>query len=59
MQGLCQKIGIDKKDALCYFRDLRKKYTESEILNMHTHCDIAKLDVSRIYRYIDNITNDE
>lgn len=59
MQCLCQKIGIDKKDALCYFRDLRKKYTETEILNMHIHCDIAKLDVSRIYRYIDNITNDE
>jgi len=57
IQFLCQKIGIDKKDILCYFRDLQKKYSENVIYNMHIQYDISKLDISRIYRYMDNISN--
>ena len=37
-------------------QDLKFEYTEysrSEILDMHSHNDLTKLDLSRIYRYID------
>ena len=53
MQQLCQKIGLDKKDTITYFKNLRDKYNESEILEMHNHIELTKLDISRMYRYID------
>jgi len=53
MQHLCQKISLDKKDTIAYFKDLRNKYTETELLDMHSHNELTKLDISRIYRYID------
>lgn len=53
MQQLCQKIGLDKKDTIAYFKNLRDKYTELEILHMHNHIELTKLDISRMYRYID------
>ena len=53
MQHLCQKICLDKKDTIAYFKDLRDKYTETELLDMHSHIELTKLDISRIYRYID------
>jgi len=53
IQNLCQKLGLDKKDVITYFTQLREKYSEIEILDMHGNNDLTKLDLSRIYRYID------
>ena len=53
IQNLCQKFGFDKKDTISYFKLLRKNHSEAEILDMHSHNDLTKLDLSRIYRYID------
>ena len=53
IQNLCQKLGLDKKDIITYFKQLRKKYSDTEILDMHSYNDLTKLDLSRMYRYID------
>tara|TARA_Y100001958_G_scaffold159822_3_gene163520 strand:+ start:53 stop:1342 length:1290 start_codon:yes stop_codon:yes gene_type:complete len=53
IQNLCQKFGLDKKDIITYFKQLREKYSDIEILEMHSYNDLTKLDLSRMYRYID------
>ena len=54
IQELCQKLSLDKKDTFSFFLNLRNNYTEHEIFELY---DINKLDVNRIYRYIDKYTN--
>lgn len=56
VQTLCQQLGLDKKDLFAYFRDLRDRYTEDEVAGMVEHYDVSKLDVGRVYRYIDKHT---
>ena len=47
---------MDKKDVLSFFLELRLKHTNDEIIKLLMPHDIAKLDINRIYRYIDNYT---
>jgi len=56
--NLCQQLSMDKKDMLSYFLHLRGKYSEEEIYDLfdNDNYSINKLDVNRIYRYIDNYT---
>jgi hypothetical protein len=58
MQSLCQKLNLDKKDMLSYFLNLREHYDDTEIYSMLEEVNIGKLDVNRIYRYIDKYTLD-
>jgi hypothetical protein len=46
---------MDQKDMFSYFLSLRDKYkyTEDEIHEMLDNYDIGKLDISRIFRYLD------
>ena len=53
IQNLCQQLGLDKKDTFAFFMELRGGFTEEEISNLLETYDISKLDVSRIYRYLD------
>ena len=57
LQNLCDKLQMDKKDLLLYFSELQKKYSEEEILVLLENYEITKLDVQRLYRYIDKIKN--
>jgi DNA polymerase III delta prime subunit len=56
IQNLCRETGLDIKDVLSLFLKLKKNHTEEEILTMFETFEITKLDISRIYRYIDNFT---
>ena len=58
IQNLCQELSMDKKDMFSYFLTLRKKYNEEEIYNMFETYDFGKLDIARIYRYLDKYTLD-
>jgi hypothetical protein len=54
IQNLCQHLGMDQKDMFAFFLNLKNKYNYNEekiyeILHMH---DIGKLDISRIYRFL-------
>ena len=59
IQELCQKLSLDKKDMFSFFLDLRLKYPDEEIYTMFEFYDITKLDINRIYRYIDKYTIDD
>jgi len=58
IQKLCQKLGMDKKDLFVFFMFLKSKYTETEIINLFENYEINKLDINRIYRYIEKYTKE-
>ena len=62
LQGLCQRMNMDKKDVLHFFQELRIHYGEYFYLNseklkhleLHFQKDeIDILDIKRIYRFLD------
>jgi len=53
IQKLCQKLGMDKKDLFGFFIDLKNKYDENEIVSLFENYEINKLDINRIYRYLE------
>ena len=53
IQKLCQKLGMDKKDLFGYFIDLKNKYEDNEIFALFENYEITKLDINRIYRYLE------
>ena len=55
IQNLCQELGLDKKDMFGYFLTLKTKNTIDEIYNNFENYEISKLDINRIYRYLDKI----
>lgn len=56
IQHICQQLSMDKKDVFSYFLELRNSYSEEHIYDMFETYDICKLDINRIYRYIDKYT---
>jgi DNA polymerase III delta prime subunit len=56
IQNLCQQLGTDKKDTFSYFLELRNNHTDEEIYEELQNYEITKLDINRIYRYIDKYT---
>jgi len=63
---LCQELNMDKKDLLAFFQELRlfygqQKWSEKlpEIEKIFENTNINKLDIKRIYRYLDkNVKNE-
>ena len=58
---LCQKLLMDKKDLLGFFSTLKEKYSINEIYDMFSNENYSmnKLDINRIYRFIDRYTGVE
>lgn len=44
---------MDQKDLFTFFLTLKKQYSEDEIPRILEMYEITKLDVNRIYRYLD------
>ena len=55
-QALCEELNMDKKDMFSYFLHLKKKLSLDEIYQMfdNENYNINKLDINRIYRYLDS-----
>ena len=53
IQSLCQKLGMDKKDLFGFFIELKNNTDDNEIVNLLENYDISKLDINRIYIYIE------
>jgi len=53
IQNLCQKLGMDKKDIFGFFIELKNNIEDDEIINLLENYEINKLDINRIYRYIE------
>jgi hypothetical protein len=58
IQKLCQKLGMDKKDLIGFFNEVKNKNEENEIIVLLDNYDITKLDINRIYRYIEKYTKE-
>lgn len=58
--GLCQNLNIDFKDLLTFFYELKDlEKTEEELNYIFENQNITKLDISRIYRYIEKFTDNK
>jgi hypothetical protein len=57
IQNLCQIFSLDKKDLFTLFIKLKNLYDSGEIFNYMEQYEITKLDINRIYRYIDKFHN--
>jgi len=49
---------LDKKDMLSFFMKARETMTDDEIYAILEPNDISKLDMNRIYRYLDKYTRE-
>jgi replication factor C subunit 1 len=58
IQDLCQKLNMDKKDTFSFFLDLKNKYNENELIGLLENYEITKLDINRIYRYLEKYTKE-
>jgi len=61
IQNLCQQLNMDKKDVFSYFLSLRQKYSDDEIYELfdNDNYQINKLDINRVYRYLDSYTKSD
>jgi hypothetical protein len=62
IQHLCQELCMDKKNIFSFFVELKKKYLdmsiESDVQDIFENSDVTKLDINRIYRYIEKYVNE-
>ena len=56
IKTLCQQLSMDQKDLFTFFIHIRNLYNEDEIYNMLENYEVTKLDINRIYRYLDKYT---
>ena len=56
IKTLCQQLSMDQKDMFSFFMHIKTQYSEDEIYNMLESYEITKLDINRIYRYLDKYT---
>jgi dephospho-CoA kinase len=59
IQNLCQELSMDKNDMFAFFLDLKNKHTDNEIALLFENYDISKLDINRIYRYLEKYTKED
>ena len=61
IQSLCKQLSMDKKDMISFFFYLKKQHSLEEIYEIfdNENYDISKLDINRIYRYLDSYTSKE
>ena len=60
IQNLCQQLSMDKKDIFGFFLDIKNKYDidSPEIAILFENYEISKLDINRIYRYLEKYTKE-
>jgi hypothetical protein len=57
IQRLCQTLGMDKCDLFAFFISIKEKMAEQDIVQCLDNCEITKLDINRIYKFIDKYIN--
>ena len=56
IKTLCQQLSMDQKDMFSFFMHIKNHQSEDEIYNMLENYEVTKLDINRIYRYLDKYT---
>ena len=59
INNLCISLSLEKKDLFTLFLHLKKTLSEEEIFEFCEQYNISKLDVNRLYRYLNIYTQDE
>jgi replication factor C subunit 1 len=59
IQNLCQQLSMDKKDLYGFFISIKNMYDDNQIYNLFENYDINKLDINRIYRYLDKYMKED
>ena len=59
IQDLCQQLSMDKKDLLGFLLSIKNTHDESQIYNLFENYEISKLDINRIYRYLDKYMKED
>jgi hypothetical protein len=60
IQDLCQQLSMDKKDLFGFFISLKNTYNDNNIIyNLFENYEINKLDINRIYRYLDKYMKED
>lgn len=57
IQHLCFTLSMDQKDLFAFFLNLRQDKSEEEIHGLLENYEINKLDINRIYRYLDKYSS--
>ena len=55
IQEICQKLNMDIKDMYAFFVELKVNNSEEEICNILQDYEINKLDIKRIYKFLDTL----
>ena len=57
LNKMCQKLQMDKKDMMAFFYKLKNKelFDDDYYNKLEDICDINKLEIDRIFRYIDTL----
>jgi len=58
IQKLCQKLNMDKRDLIGYFYKLKSDNSHDDINYLIEKYEIGKLEINRIYRYIEKYTQE-
>jgi len=58
IQNLCQQLSMDKKDIFSFFLDVKEKYEDNQMLSLFENYEINKLDINRIFRYLEKYTRE-
>ena len=58
IQHLCKELCMSKKNIFSFFLELRKLHTLEKTIELFENSAITKLDINRIYRYIDKYINE-
>ena len=61
IQKLCEQLNMDREDMFCYFLNLKNIHSIEEIYTLfeNDNYDISKLDINRIYKYLNIYSNYE
>jgi hypothetical protein len=60
IQNLCQELSMDKNDMFAFFLDLKNKHnSDNDIYLTFENYDISKLDINRMYRYLEKYTKED
>jgi replication initiation and membrane attachment protein DnaB len=60
IQDLCQQLSMDKKDLFGFFISIKNTHNDiNTIYNLFENYEINKLDINRIYRYLDKYMKED
>ena len=58
IQNLCQLLNMDQNDLFYFFLKLKETYQETDIYSIFEDLEISKLDINRIFRFLDKYMNE-